>query len=85
MKYDAEQDMNEYREEDIKNNKIRKSVEARVTRVTVKIWNTYWEEFNDVTETKAIKYVKESFLDELPWGWEVEDIEVETIVHDDGY
>ena len=84
MKYDAEQDMNEYREEDIKNNKIRKSVEARVTRVTVKIWNTYWEEFNDVTETKAIEYVKEYFIDELPWGWEVEDIEVETIVHDDG-
>ena len=76
--------MNEYREEDIKNNEIHKSVEARVTRVTAKIWNTYWEEFNDVTETKAIEYVKESLLDELPWGWEVEDIEVETIVHDDG-
>ena len=84
MKYNAEQDMNEYREEDIKNNEIHKSVEARVTRVTAKIWNTYWEEFNDVTETKAIEYVKESFLDELPWGWEAEDIEVETIVHDDG-
>ena len=76
--------MNEYREEDIKNNEIHKSVEARVTRVTAKIWNTYWEEFNDVTEENAIEYAKEGFFDELPWSWEVEDIEVETIVHDDG-
>ena len=81
MKYDAEQDMNEYREEDIKTNKIHKAVEARVT---AKICDKYWQEFNDVTETKAIEYVKLAFLDELPWGWEAEDIEVETIVHDDG-
>lgn len=79
MKYDAEQDMNEYREEDIKNNKIHKSVEVRVT---AKICDTYWQEFNDITETDAIKYAKESCIDELPWGWKVEDIEVETLVYD---
>lgn len=73
--------MNEYREEDIKNNKIRKSVEVRVT---AKICDTYWQEFEDITEAKAVEYAEEYFLDELPWGWEVEDIEVETIVHDDG-
>ena len=73
--------MNEYREEDIKNNKIRKSVEARVV---AKIYLDYWQEFEDITEAEAIEYVKLAFLDELPWGWEVEDIEVETIVHDDG-
>ena len=81
MKYDAEQDMNEYREEDIKNNKIRKSVEVRVT---AKICDTYWQEFNDITEEDAIEYAKLAFFDELPWGWEAEDIEVETSVHDDG-
>ena len=81
MKYDAEQDMNEYREEDIKNNKIHKSVEVRVT---AKICDTYWQEFNDITEEDAIESAKENFLDELPWGWEVEDIVVETAVHDDG-
>lgn len=81
MKYDAEQDMNEYREEDIKNNKIRKSVEVRVT---AKICDTYWQEYTDITEADAIEYAKESFIDELPWGWEVEDVEVETSVHDDG-
>ena len=79
MKYDAEQDMNEYREEDIKNNKIHKSVEVRVT---AKICDTYWQEFTDITEADAIEYAKEYFLDELPWGWDVEDIEVETSVHD---
>ena len=79
MKYDAEQDMNEYREEDIKNNKIHKSVEVRVT---ANITEIYWQEFNDVTETKAIEYAREDFLDELPGGWEVEDIEVETLVYD---
>lgn len=73
--------MNEYREEDIKNNKIRKSVEVRVT---AKICDTYWQEFNDITEEDAIESAKENFLDELPWGWEVEDIVVETAVHDDG-
>ena len=73
--------MNEYREEDIKNNKIHKLVEVRVT---AKICDTYWQEYTDITEADAIKYAKESFIDELPWGWEVEDIEVETIVHDDG-
>ena len=79
MKYDVEQDMNEYREEDIKNNKIHKSVEVRVT---AKICDTYWQEFTDITEADAIEYAKEYFLDELPWGWDVEDIEVETSVHD---
>lgn len=79
MKYDTEQDMNEYREEDIKNNKIHKSVNVRVTG---KICDTYWQEFNDITEADAIEYAKESFLDERPWGWEVEDIEVETFVDD---
>ena len=73
--------MNEYREEDIKTNKIHKSVNVRVTG---KICDTYWQEFNDITEADAIEYAKESFLDELPWGWEAEDIEVETIVNDDG-
>lgn len=73
--------MNEYREEDIKNNKIRKSVEVRVT---AKICDTYWQEFEDITEAKAVEYAEEYFLDELPWGWEVEDIVVETAVHDDG-
>ena len=73
--------MNEYREEDIKNNKIRKSVEARVT---ANITETFWQEFEDITEEKAMEYVKVAFLDELPWGWEAEDIEVEIIVHDDG-
>ena len=81
MKYDAEQDMNEYREEDIKNNKIHKSV---VVRVTAKICDTHWQEFTDITEADAIEYAEEYFLDELPWGWEVEDIVVETVVHDDG-
>ena len=73
--------MNEYREEDIKNNKIRKSVEVRVT---AKICDTHWQEFTDITEADAIEYAEEYFLDELPWGWEVEDIEVEAIVHDYG-
>ena len=81
MKYDAEQDMNEYREEDIKTNKIHKSVEVRIT---ANVMETYWQEFEDITEANAIEYAKESFLDELPWGWEAEDIEVETIVHDGG-
>lgn len=81
MKYDAEQDMNEYREEDIKSNKIHKLVEVRVT---AKICDTYWQEFNDITEEDAIESAKENFLDELPWGWEAEDIVVETAVHDDG-
>ena len=81
MKYDAEQDMNEYREEDIKNNKIHKSVNVRLTG---KICDTYWQEFTDITEEDAIEYAKESFLDELPWGWEVEDIVVETFVEDYG-
>lgn len=81
MKYDTEQDMNEYREEDIKNNKTHKSVNVRLTG---KICDTYWQEFTDITEEEAIEYAKESFLDELPWGWEVEDIEVETFVEDDG-
>ena len=79
MKYDKEQDMNEYREEDIKNNKIRKSVEVRVT---AKICDTYWQEFNDITEEDAIESAKENFLDELPRGWRAEDIEVETSVND---
>lgn len=78
MKYDAEQDMNEYREEDIKNNKIHKSVRVRVTAT---ITETCWQEFNDITEADAIKYAKEYFLDELPWGWEEEDIKVETLVY----
>ena len=73
--------MNEYREEYIKNNMVHKSVEVRVT---AEICETYWQEFNNVTEEDAIEYVKLAFLDKLPWGWEVEDIEVETIVHDDG-
>ena len=81
MKYDAEQDMNEYREEDIKNNKIRKSVEARVV---AKIYLDYWQEFEDITEEEASEYVWADFLDELPRGWRAEDIEVEVIVHDDG-
>lgn len=81
MKYDAEQDMNEYREEDIKNNKIRKSVEARVV---AKIYLDYWQEFEDINEAEASEYVWADFLDELPRGWRAEDIEVETIVHDDG-
>ena len=71
--------MNEYREEDIKNNKIHKLVEVKVT---AKICDTYWQEYTDITEEDAIEYTKESFLDELPWGWEAEDIEVETSVHD---
>ena len=79
MKYDKEQDMNEYREEDIKNNKIRKSVEVRVTG---KICDTYWQEFTNITEEDAIESAKENFFDELPWGWEAEDIVVETAVHD---
>ena len=79
MKYDAEQDMNEYREEDIKNNKTHKSVEVRVV---AQVYEECWQEFNDITEADAIKYAKESFIDELPWGWEVEDIEVETLVYD---
>ena len=78
MKYDAEQDMNEYREEDIKNNKIHKSVEVRIT---AKIYHACCQEFNNITETRAIEYTKQDFFDELPWGWEAEDIEVETIVH----
>ena len=73
--------MNEYREEDIKNNKTHKAVEVRVT---ANITETCWQEFEDITEANAIEYAKEYFLDDLPWGWEVEDIEVETIVHDDG-
>lgn len=73
--------MNEYREEEIKNNKIRKSVEVRVT---AKICDTRWQEFTDITEADAIEYAEEYFLDELPWGWDVEDIVVETVVHDDG-
>ena len=73
--------MNEYREEDIKSNKIHKLVEVRVT---AKICDTYWQEFNDITEEDAIESAKENFLDELPWGWEAEDIVVETAVHDDG-
>ena len=81
MKYDAEQDMNEYREEDIKTNKIHKSVEVRIT---ANVMETYWQEFEDITEANAIEYAKESFLDELPWGWEAEDIEVETLVHSYG-
>ena len=79
MKYDAEQDMNEYQEEDIKNNKIHKSVEVRVV---AQVYEECWQEFNDITEADAIKYAKESFLDELPRGWRAEDIEVEAIVHD---
>ena len=79
MKYDTEQDMNEYREEDIKNNKIHKSVEVRVV---AQVYEECWQEFNDITEAGAIKYAKESFIDELPRGWEVEDIEVETLVYD---
>lgn len=71
--------MNEYREEDMKNNEIHKSVEVRVT---AKICDTYWQEYTDITEADAIEYAKESFLDELPWGWDVEDIVVETAVHD---
>ena len=66
------------------NNEIHKSVEARVTRVTAKIWGTYWEEFNDVTEANAIEYAKEGFFDIIPSWWKVEDIVVETAVHDDG-
>ena len=63
------------------NNKIHKLVEVRVT---AKICDTYWQEFTDITEEDAIEYAKESFLDELPWGWEIDDIVVETAVHDDG-
>ena len=59
------------------NNKVHKLVEVRVT---AKICETYWQEFTDITETKAIEYAKESFLDELPRGWEVDDIVVETVV-----
>ena len=81
MKYDTEQDMNEYREEDIKTNKIHKSVQVTVTATVTEVC---WQEFEDITEEQAIEYAKEGFLDELPWGWKVEDIEVETIVHDDG-
>ena len=73
--------MNEYREEDIKNNKIHKVVQVRVT---AKIYDTYWQEYTDITEADASEYAQENFLDELPWGWEVEDIVVETAVHDDG-
>lgn len=81
MKYDTEQDMNEYREEDIKNNKIHKSVEVRVT---ANITEICWQEFEDITEANAIEYAKEGFLDIIPSWWKVEDIEVETLVHDDG-
>ena len=73
--------MNEYREEEIKTNKVHKSVEVRVT---AQINEECWKEFTNITEGDAIECTKESFLDKLPWGWEVEDIEVETIVHDDG-
>ena len=81
MKYDAEQDMNEYREEDIKNNKIRKSVEVRVV---AKVYLDYWQEFENITEEEATEYAREDFLDELPRGWRAEDIEVDAIVHDYG-
>ena len=81
MKYDKEQDMNEYREEDIKNNKIHKSVEVRIT---ANITETCWQEFEDITEANAIEYAKEGFLDIMPSWWKVVDIEVETLVYDDG-
>ena len=81
MKYDAEQDMNEYREEDIKTNKIHKSVEVRVV---AQVYEVCWQEFENITEANAIEYAKEGFLDELPRGWRAEDIEVEAIVHDYG-
>ena len=73
--------MNEYREEDIKTNKIHKSVEVRVT---AQIYEKYWQEFNDITEAEATEYAREDFLDELPRGWRAEDSEVEAIVHDYG-
>lgn len=81
MKYDATQDINEYREEELKHTKVYKSVEVRVT---AKIYLDYWEEFEDITEAEAVEYAKEDFLDELPGGWRAEDIEVEAIVYDYG-
>ena len=81
MKYDTEQDMNEYREEDIKTNKIHKSVEVRVV---AQVYEVCWQEFENITEANAIEYAKEGFIDELPEWLKVEDIEVETFVHDYG-
>ena len=78
MKYDAEQDMNEYREEDIKTNKIHKLVEVQITAY---ITGRCSEEFKDITKANAIEYAEEGFRDELPEWLKVEDIEVETIVH----